>query len=107
MNPGPLNPTTGNLAAESALSLEASLQIQNVEREFVRLRQIFEINGATAIDVGGLTAIDTAGVQLLLAIAREGARRHLRIQFRGESTALTQALKLLGLEGALMQNEPP
>jgi anti-anti-sigma regulatory factor len=93
-------------ADEVALPLEASLQIQNVERELVRLRQVFELNGAAAIDVSGLTAIDTAGVQLLLAIAREGARRHIRIHFRGDSPALTQALKLLGLEAALMQHEP-
>ena len=88
------------------MPLEASLQIQNVERELVRLRQVFELNGAAAIDVSGLTAIDTAGVQLLLAIAREGARRHIRIHFRGDSPALTQALKLLGLEAALMPHEP-
>ncbi len=102
MNPSPVNPSTDDSSAVAALPLEASLQIQNVERELVRLKQVFELNGAGVIDVSGLTAVDTAGVQLLLAIAREAGRRSVRIEFRGDSPALTQALKLLGLEGALM-----
>jgi anti-sigma B factor antagonist len=91
---------------ETDLKLEASLQIQDIERELQRLKRVFEADGPTAIDVSGLTTVDTAGVQLLLAIKREGDRRSVPIEFRGESPALRQALKVLGLDGALFEVKP-
>lgn len=88
---------------EADLPLEASLQVQDIEREWQRLKQVFEAHGPTAIDVGALVTVDTAGVQLLLAVKREGERRGTPVEFRGQSPALEQALKVLGLDAALFE----
>jgi anti-sigma B factor antagonist len=106
MNAIPQTAPSGMAPTEVDLPLEASLQIQDIERELQRLRQIFDAHGPTAIDVSGVATIDTAGVQLLLAIKREGDRRGLPIVFRGESPALAQALKVLGLDAAIFEVKP-
>jgi anti-anti-sigma regulatory factor len=57
------------------------------------------LNGVTsiAIDLSSLIDIDTAGVQLLIAYGREAARLGIDVHFFGETTALIEALTLLGL----------
>lgn len=82
---------------DNTWSLPASLQIQDTAQELQRLRTMFDSRLPVTLDVGSLTAIDTAGVQLLVALVREGNRCHIPVSLLGESAALTRALRLLGL----------
>jgi anti-sigma B factor antagonist len=60
------------------------------------------LHGVTpiGIDLSGLVDIDTAGVQLLIAYDREAVRLGIDVHFFGETPALIEALKLLGLSWA-------
>lgn len=88
-------------ACTNALTVGGSLQIQDVEAMRERLRRLFDGLGPLCIDVGDLLAVDTAGVQLLVALRLDAARRGRELYFRGESPRLDQALDLLGLRGAV------
>ena len=60
------------------------------------LRQALEA-GARSFDLGGVSAIDTAGVQLLVALAQEAARRQHRISLQGCARVVMPATRALGL----------
>jgi ABC-type transporter Mla MlaB component len=53
--------------------------------------------GVCSFDLDGVSAIDTAGVQLLLALAQEGARRQQALSLRGGAAVVTEATRALGL----------
>lgn len=84
--------------APGRVALAPRLQIREVEEAHRALVDSLNREGALQIDVSPLEAVDTAGVQLLLALQREGERRGLPVEFCGVSTALERALALLGLE---------
>lgn len=94
-------PDTVAAACADAFALDGSLQIQDVEAARERLRRVFDGTGAVRIDVGGLLAVDSAGVQLLVALRLDAARRGRRLFFSGNSPRLDQALDLLGLRAAV------
>ena len=81
----------------TTLQVGPSLRIQDVAVSYRMLQQ--SLNGVTsiAIDLSSLIDIDTAGVQLLIAYGREAARLGIDVHFFGETTALIEALTLLGL----------
>jgi ABC-type transporter Mla MlaB component len=83
------------------VALAARLEIRDVEEVHRALLESLNREGSLAIDVGGLAAIDTAGVQLLLAVRFEGARRGLSVQLCGDSGVLDRAAGLLGVRTAL------
>jgi ABC-type transporter Mla MlaB component len=101
--PGAKSATAGANAADLAgakttLRLGASLQIQDIEEACRRLREMLTGAAASAVDVSRVVVTDTAGVQLLLALQQEGARRGAPIEFRGESVAFGKILAILGLQ---------
>lgn len=57
--------------------------------------------GTLTLDGGDVARVDTAGIQLLLYINRELARRGGSLRWSAASVTLTDAARLLGLEGAL------
>jgi len=88
-------------AVNEAVMLEGSLQIQDVDAARERFTRLLDDNVPRAIDLAGLKAVDTAGIQLLLAVKIEAARRGAPIEYRGRSPLLDQALELLGLREAI------
>ncbi len=92
-----------SVADSGEFLLEASLQIGDVTEARRRLLDALVGVRQFSIDVHRLTAVDTAGVQLLLAVVRECMRRGIGFSCRGESPALSLALRSLGLDGALEQ----
>ncbi len=87
--------------------LAASLQIQDVDAQFKILAQLLHERRPIVIDVSSLATVDTAGVQLLLAVRHEAARRGVQFGYRGESAALNQALGTLGLRDAVLDGAMP
>jgi ABC-type transporter Mla MlaB component len=85
---------------ENTWQLPATLRVQDVTQELQRLRAVFDSGRPVTLDVSALVTVDTAGVQLLLAIVREGMRQGIPVGLRGESGALVTALRLLGLPAA-------
>lgn len=53
------------------------------------------------LDIGGVERIDTATMQLLCAFVRDRTARALSIAWRGESPALQEAVRLLGVRELL------
>lgn len=84
-------------------ALEATLLIGEVAEVRRLLLEALVGIRSLSLDVRALTRVDTAGVQMLLALVRETARRGIELSWRGESPALSQALGSLGLDGALAQ----
>lgn len=76
------------------------MQIREASERKVQLCAALDA-GVVAIDLSGVAAIDTAGVQLLLAVAQEAARRQLPLRLLGCPAALMQAVRSLGVEGWL------
>ncbi len=85
----------------SVYYIEANLEIQNIEDA---RRDLIESLGRAlplTVDVSRITSIDTAGVQLLLGLRNAAPKHGVSLEIRGESAALTNALAMLGLQGAL------
>jgi anti-anti-sigma regulatory factor len=78
-----------------------------VEASHRLLEQSLKRSVSIRIDLSRLEDIDTAGVQLLLAYCREAGRLGVDARFVGETPALADALRLLGLNGALARHTRP
>jgi ABC-type transporter Mla MlaB component len=72
------------------------LLIYDVTRRAAEFRQALDA-GIRTFDLGGVSAIDTAGVQLLVALAQEAARRHYVLRLRGCAAVVMPATRALGL----------
>ncbi len=86
---------------DTAMAFGASLRIQDVAAGHRWLEQSLRGSAPIRIDLSQLIDIDSAGVQLLVAYCREAARLGIDVHFFGAAQALHDALKLLGLSGAL------
>lgn len=87
-------------AVPSGLRLEGALQIREVQQHKAQLCAALDAD-APRIDLDGITAVDTAGIQLLLAVAQEAARRQRSLRLRGCPPAVLEAVRSLGLDAAL------
>lgn len=86
----------GPKSAAITCRLQGPLLIHDVMGRAAQMRQALEA-GARSFDLGGVSAIDTAGVQLLVALAQEAARRQQRISLRGCARVVMPAMRALGL----------
>ena len=87
--------------SDSVYHLEPNLEIQSIEETRRDLVESLARALPITIDVSRVVSIDTAGVQLLLALRNAAAKNGVGVEFRGESAALSSALGMLGLQGAL------
>jgi anti-anti-sigma regulatory factor len=86
---------------DSVCHLEPNLEIQSIEETRRDLLEALARALPMTVDVSRVVSIDTAGVQLLLALRSTAAKNGVGVEFCGESVALTNALAMLGLQGAL------
>lgn len=85
----PIVVLAANCSVKDAAALKASLSA-------------FSNNGdAVTLDVSAVERVDTATMQLLCAFVRDRSGRNQSVSWRGESQALQDAVRLLGV-GALM-----
>ena len=90
-----------NTATVAQLDAGDSLRIADVGERTRAWRGALASATAVRIDAGRLEAVDAAGVQLLLAVRREAARRAIGFEWAGVSQALRRNAATLGLAGEL------
>jgi len=81
-----------------SLKLPADLRIQSATALRDRLLVALEGTGPLRLQAAGVARLDTAGLQLLVAAAREAARRGRELRLAAPSAPLTEGLERLGLE---------
>lgn len=92
---------------EQRLQVGEALEVHDVEAKYSEWRRALEAQpSGVVLDVTGLSRIDTAGIQLLVAIGREAARKGVAFTLtdaaQGDGNgALRGRAETLGLAAAL------
>jgi len=89
-------PRADAAAATGACRIQGPLLIHDVMGRAAQFREALDA-GVHSFDLGGVSAIDTAGVQLLVALAREAARRQAPLRLCGCASVVLPAMRALGL----------
>lgn len=88
-------------SAESTIVLAANCAVKDAAALKASLCALAETSGPVTLDSRGLERIDTATVQLLCAFVRDRASRKQGVTWVGESAALREAARLLGVRKLL------
>ena len=86
---------------ERRFELSGSLDIASVAELRPRLLEAMDGAEALVLDGSRVERADTAGVQLLVASAREAARRGISLTLHASSEPLERSLRALGLADAV------
>jgi ABC-type transporter Mla MlaB component len=87
-------------AVDECLVLSGALVIHEAQEQAARIRAALAA-GVHRFDLSALRTIDTAGVQLLVALAREGDRCKPGLALLGCPAHVREAARSLGLSEAL------
>lgn len=93
-------PGKGAAPVEDCLVLSGALVIHEAQEQATRLRAA-RAAGVRRFDLSALRAIDTAGVQLLVALAKEGVQSEPGLELFGCPVHVREAVRSLGLDAAL------
>jgi ABC-type transporter Mla MlaB component len=85
----------------SSVVLASSCAVKDAAVLKQSLCQHLQAEAEVAIDVGSVERIDTSTMQLLCAFVRDRAARHAKVEWIGDSRALREAVRLLGVEAML------
>jgi ABC-type transporter Mla MlaB component len=88
-------------AGESVVVLAANCSVKDAAALKTSLCAIASEGTDVTLDVSAVERVDTATMQLLCAFARDRIGRKQNVTWRGESQALRDAVRLLGV-GALL-----
>jgi phospholipid transport system transporter-binding protein len=88
-------------ATAAVLSLPCSCTVKDAANLKVELCRHLETADCVVVDAANLERIDTAALQLLCAFVRDREARGLKVQWRGDSAALQEAVDLLALRPLL------
>lgn len=93
----------------ATLDIDGELAVFTVHA--LKERLMAALDGAQPLDVdlSGVTEVDGAGLQLLVALRKEAARRGLALRFKGHTDAVVEALALTDLGTQLEDHghQPP
>src|SRR5579883_2444841 len=89
----------------ATIALGARLVIRDIEEAHRLLLEALNREGSLRLDASRVAAIDASGIQLLLAVRKEGMRRGLSIEIVGASPALDRAATLRGVRAELGRGE--
>lgn len=92
---------------ESDITLEASVDVSMAAELRGTLDMALAGEGPLSVNAAAVERADTAGVQLLLALSREAARRERPLIWQAVSPALRDTAARLGLDAALGLPEDP
>lgn len=92
-------------APPATLRLEGDLTISQAAD--LKPRLLHALSGPLDIDLSGVTAIDGAGLQLLVMLSREAARRGVAIAWHAPSRAVRTALDRVRLHDPCGLSAPP
>ena len=91
--------TTTTILCEDSLDISSASSLHEL------LNDAIESGHQVSIDLTAVTKIDTSCIQLLLAFSNEAKKRHLNIDFSQDNHVLIDALRLIGLDGILVDSE--
>ena len=85
----------------AVLAFEGEMTIYRAREDRDRMLEALAGAASLTVELGRVTEIDTAGLQLLLALKAECARRELPVSIEGHSAAVLAALDAYDLSGVL------
>jgi len=88
-------------AVDLKIVLAAHCSVKDAAALKTSLSVVSQASDAVTLDVGAVERIDTATMQLLCAFARDRAGRQQSVTWTGESQALQDAARLLGVHALL------
>jgi len=86
-----------DIAADSAVVLEAVQNIQNISGLYDKLLSLFEQTDKIEIDASAVMTIDTATLQLLIVLKQSAVKAQKEVVFDFPSERFIEAAELLGL----------
>lgn len=89
------------IVVEPVVMLNSNCSVKDAAALKVSLCAIAKHSDAVTLDVSAVERVDTATMQLLCAFVRDRSGRKQSVTWRGESQALQDAVRLLGI-GALL-----
>lgn len=96
-DPGP-DPVVNDVSSDSSkISLDASLNIQNVAHMQEQLINALHGNEQIEIDASAVNAVDTASMQLLVVLKQEAIKNNKEVIFDFPSDRFIEAAQLLGI----------
>ncbi len=87
----------GDVAADSAVVLEAVQNIQNISGLYDKLLSLFEQTDKIEIDASAVMTIDTATLQMLIVLKQTAVKAQKDVVFDFPSERFIEAAELLGL----------
>lgn len=84
-------------AAEPVVVLAANCSVKDAAALKTSLCAVASESTEVILDVSAVERVDTATMQLLCAFVRERSGRNQRVAWRGESPAVQDAVRLLGV----------
>ena len=94
-------PENNSVDDSSIITLEATLNIQNVSGLQYNLIHALQKNEMIEIDASAVNVIDTASLQLLVILKKEAIKENKKIIFDFPSDKFIEAAKLLGIDEIL------
>jgi len=88
---------TEELVSEAKLTLDATLNIQNVNHLYEQLLQLLEQQDKIEIDASEVASVDTATLQLLIVFKQTAVKLQKEVIFDFPSDKFIEAAELLGL----------
>jgi ABC-type transporter Mla MlaB component len=96
---------TNTATQERVVALSSHCSIKDAASLKSQLLALAHAPEAVAVDLGAVERVDTATMQLLCAFARDRADRQQSIEWRGATAAWHEAVRLLGVQHWLGQND--
>ncbi len=93
-------PATEQQAA-ACVVLASSCAVKDAAALKISLCQHLQVEAEVSIDVRSVERIDTSTLQLLCAFVRDRVARQAKVAWLGDSRALREAARLLGVEAML------
>ena len=98
---GRCQPPSRSRAASRCIVLAANCSVKDAAALKVSLCAVANESTAVTLDASAVERVDTATMQLLCAFVRDRSGRNQRVTWRGESQALQDAARLLGVRALL------
>ena len=87
--------------SEATVELASNSTLADIADLHERLKTILDSGDPVSIDAGLVETVDTAVLQLLCSFARSARARKVDVQWQGESGALNETARCLGLDTEL------
>lgn len=85
------------VVVESIINLDTTLNIQNVDKLYEKLKQSYSAHNSIEINASDVSSIDTATLQLLVVLKKDAVKHQKEVVFAAPSPRFIESAQLLGL----------